>query len=294
MKRAYTWIVIVYAFACVAAVAAGLLISGQHPILVAAVADGVATVVVFAFSVRFNNSSMYDPYWSVAPVPIALFWVLGAGSGSVNRVRQIVVCLLVALWAVRLTANWALRWTGLQDEDWRYADRRRRHGRSYWIVSFLGIHLVPTVLVYLGCLSLYPVLGSGARPLGPLDLLAVVITGGAIWLEARADRELRRFRASKPDPDAVLATGVWSWCRHPNYTGEIAFWWGLFCFGLAADPRYWWTVVGPLAMVGLFAFISVPMMQERMMALRPAYADYRARTMALIPWPSGWFPRPRA
>lgn len=290
MKRAYTWIVVVYVLACLAALAAGLLLSGHHPLFVAAAADGVATAVVFAFSVRFNNSSVYDPYWSVAPLPIALYWALGAQPGGPSRVRQIVVCLLVAVWAMRLTTNWALRWRGLGDEDWRYADRRRRHGRAYWVISLLGIHLMPTVLVYLGCLSLYPALASGTRPLRPLDLVAVLVTGGAIWLETRADAELRRFRLTQPDRGQLLSSGVWSWCRHPNYLGEVSFWWGLFLFGLAADPGQWWIVVGPLAMTGLFTLVSVPMMEQRMLARRPAYAAYQARIPSLIPRPGRWRP----
>jgi steroid 5-alpha reductase family enzyme len=286
MKRAYTWIVVVYAFACLAALATGLLLSSRHPLLVAAAADAVATVSVFAFSLWFDNSSVYDPYWSVAPVFIGLYWALGAPPGSANLLRQVLVGLFVALWAGRLTANWALRWKGLRDEDWRYVDRRRKHGRAYWAVSFLGIHLMPTLLVYLGCLSLFPALASGSRPLGPLDLVAALVTGGAVWLEARADTELRRFRASDPEQGEVLCTGVWSWCRHPNYLGQVTFWWGLYLFGLAADPGQLWTVAGPLAITCLFCLVSIPMMEERMQARCPAFAAYQARIPALIPWPA--------
>jgi hypothetical protein len=37
------------------------------PIAFAGAADVLATVVVFLGSMLWNNSSMYDPYWSVAP-----------------------------------------------------------------------------------------------------------------------------------------------------------------------------------------------------------------------------------
>ena len=32
------------------------------------VADAIATVVVFIFSLIFKNASVYDPYWSVQPI----------------------------------------------------------------------------------------------------------------------------------------------------------------------------------------------------------------------------------
>ena len=44
----------------------------RHPILIAGCADIAATFVIFGFSTVFSNSSLYDPYWSVAPVPIVV------------------------------------------------------------------------------------------------------------------------------------------------------------------------------------------------------------------------------
>ena len=36
-----------------------------------------ATIIVYIFSVILNNSSLYDPFWSVAPVPIVIFLSMG-------------------------------------------------------------------------------------------------------------------------------------------------------------------------------------------------------------------------
>ena len=70
---------------------------------------------------------------------------------------------------------------------------------------------------------------------------------GAIWIEARADKQLRRFVSGNPAPGAILSDGLWSLCRHPNYFGEMGFWWGLTLFGLAADPSWWWTGIGAVS-----------------------------------------------
>jgi steroid 5-alpha reductase family enzyme len=86
----------------------------------------------------------------------------------------------------------------------------------------------------------------------------------------------------------VLDTGLWAVSRHPNYLGEVLFWWGLFLLGLAAGPGWGWTVVGPLAITALFAFVSVPWMDRRMLARHPAWAERLRRVPALLP-----FPRPR-
>lgn len=249
-----------------------------------AAADFAATVAIFSFSLRFQNSSVYDPYWSVAPVPIALY-LMFSSSGALSGFRPWLVMALVLWWAIRLTWNWLRRWQGLSHEDWRYQDIRARSGRAYWAVSFLGIHLMPTVVVFLGCLPLLAALGPSPSGLGLLDLLAFCVTAGAIWLESEADRQLVRFLRSHPAPGAFLDTGLWALCRHPNYLGEILFWWGLYLFGLAADPSCWWTLLGPVAVTLLFVFVSVPMMDQRMRARKPAYAAHMRACRALLPLP---------
>ena len=282
-RRSLLLCLLSYLVAGAAAVTVWWLAPGSSPLWVAALADLAGTVVVFAFSVALNNSSVYDPSWSVAPFPIGIYWLvrLGAGLGP----RQVVMLLLVLVWAVRLTYNWLRRWRGLADEDWRYADYRR-FGAAYWPISFLGFHLFPTVIVFFGCLSMVPALSTGARAIGILDLAALVLTGGAILVETVADRQLHRFLASTRKRGAILDTGLWSLTRHPNYFGEVTFWWGVYLFGLAANPSWWWTIAGPVAVTALFLGVSVPMMDRRMLARHPGYAQHMATRSGFLPWPS--------
>jgi steroid 5-alpha reductase family enzyme len=276
---------VAYAAALAAALAVGWALRGRHPVLVAAAADLVATGVVFAFSVRHDNSSLYDPYWSVAPIPIALYWAsLDGGGGS--GLRRAWVLAIVCLWGVRLTANQLARWGGLGDEDFRYAELRARSGRFYWPASLAGIHLLPTTWVFLGLLPAFPALAGTGRAWRALDAAAVVVTGGAVLLEAVADGQLRRFVRARGDPAAVLDSGAWALCRHPNYLGEILFWWGLFLSGVAAAPGRAWTMIGPLAITLLFVFVSVPWMDRRMAARHPGWVA-GLRIPALLPWPRG-------
>jgi len=258
-------------------------LAGEHSSFVAfAAADAAATVAVFIGSVLVNNSSMYDPYWSVAPMVIApaLAW-----QGNAPLFRKVLVVAVVLLWGARLTWNWTRGWSGLDHEDFRYVDLRKTTGKAYWIVSFFGLHFMPTVMVFLGCLSLFVALEKENAPLGPLDGLGVFVTLLAIGLEARADKELRIFRLTNKDPEKILDTGVWAHCRHPNYLGEVLFWWGLFCFGLAADPASWWVIVGPASINALFVFVSVPLMTKRALKRRAGYKERIQRVPALLPRP---------
>ena len=193
---------------------------------------------------------------------------------------------VVLAWAARLTGNQLARWGGLHDEDFRYAELRARSGRWYWPLSLAGVHLMPTTWVFLGLLATFPALAGPARPWNALDLAAVAVTGGAVLLESVADAQLRSFMRTRRNPAAVLDTGVWASCRHPNYLGEILFWWGLWLSGVAAAPGWaGWAVVGPLAITLLFVFVSVPWMDRRMASRHPAWGERLRTVPALVPWP---------
>ena len=118
----------VLAWVYVAALAVGtgvvLALDHWHPLTRLLVADLAATLTVFAASLTLDNTSVYDPYWSVAPFAIAIWWAAGDGVWSGSEIWGLV---LLGIWGARLTSNFLRGWPGLQHEDWRY-DAYRRHG----------------------------------------------------------------------------------------------------------------------------------------------------------------------
>jgi len=267
-----------YVLALGAAAAATLAVPAAHPLLKVALATVVGTLVVFGFSRGFDNTSVYDPYWSVAPMLAAVYLFAGPGAGGA---RSVVVLLLVTLWSWRLTLNWARSWKGLEHEDWRYSDIRKITGSAYWWASAFGLHLFPTIVVFLGLLPVHAALTSD-RPFGAFDVFAALVTAAAIAIETVADEQLSRFRR-RPSA-SVCNVGLWRYSRHPNYLGEIGFWVGLWLFGLAAGAP-WWSALGPIAMLGLFLFASIPLMERHLLGRRAGYAEHRARTSMLVFWP---------
>lgn len=272
-----------YVIAHVVAFAVAQAMAGQHPLLVVAVADTAATVAVFVFSRAFNNTSVYDPYWSVIPASIALWLALVPGGANGLTLRQGLVLALVLFYATRLTFNWARGWAGLTHEDWRYVDFRNKTGKLYWLVSFAALHFFPTVMVYLGILPLHAALVENPGGFGVLDVVAAVVTFGAVMIETIADEQLRNFRRAKQQGD-ICDVGLWSWSRHPNYFGEISFWVGLWLFGVSAGAP-WWAGAGVVAMIALFVGASIPMAEKRSISRRPHYAEHQRRVSMLIPLP---------
>ena len=234
-----------------------------------------SVAVTFAASLVVKNGSVFDPWWSVLP-PVAALHLVHAWTPLTAA------CVLVVLvWAARLTLNWAVGWRGLGHEDWRYLLMYERAPAPRWLVLLVGVPLVPAIFVTLGCLPLIPALTRGDS-LGFLGWLAAAVGFFAAGLELAADEQRRAYAAAKPG--ALMDTGLWRWCRHPNYLGEILFWVSLWLFGVAASPGdLAWTALGPLAIAGLFVFASIPMMDSRSAERRPGWSEYAARTPTLIP-----------
>jgi steroid 5-alpha reductase family enzyme len=265
-----------YVIAYVAGTTVVRALAGWPALEVLALADLVATVVVFVFSRAYNNSSVYDPYWSVAPPVLALGLTQGWSP------RALLILTIITIYAVRLTWNWARGWSGLGHEDWRYVDIRNKTGRLYWPAAFFGLHFFPSVMVFLGCLPLVYALGTGQPEVGLLDAVAALVTLGAIAIEGAADNQLRAYRQAQHGT-GICDQGLWRYSRHPNYFGELSFWLGLFLFGQAVGAPLW-TGVGIVAMIGLFVGASIPMAEKRSLARRPHYAEHQRTTSMLIPW----------
>jgi steroid 5-alpha reductase family enzyme len=98
-----------YIVALVVAVLVVRAVDPGHPLAALALGTVVATVVVFSVSVVSDNSSIYDPYWSVQPPAIAGYY-LWTGWDATDA-RQIIVTTLVFLYALRLTSNFYRDWS---------------------------------------------------------------------------------------------------------------------------------------------------------------------------------------
>ncbi len=240
------------------------------------VADVAATVVVFLFSLIFRNASVYDPYWSVQPIVIVIGYAISAKTLSVV---QILPLTAVLLWGVRLTANWAYTFYGLGHQDWRYTMLQEKTGKAYPLVNFVGIHLVPTLVVYACVLPVVftfaenPAFNAGAAVFFALSV-------GATVLQGVADVQMHRYRKNRNGP--FMRNGLWKYSRHPNYLGEILMWWGIALAYVCIAPQRWYLAAGAVANTLLFLLVSIPMADKRQ-SRKEGFDEYKRQTRMLLP-----------
>ena len=242
-------------------------------------ADVIATAATFVFSVLFQNASVYDPYWSVQPIVIGIGFAV---SGKPTAAGLIMLAAVI-VWGVRLTANWAYTFYGMQHQDWRYTMLKEKTGVFYPVINFVGIHLVPTLVVY-GCvLPLVFVLYYGAE-INALSVIFVAVSLFATVLQGTADVQMHKFRKAKREGKAsgFIRIGLWKYARHPNYLGEILMWWGIALAAIALMPSRWYLIAGAAANTLLFTFVSIPMAEKRQ-AKKEGFAEYKKQTRYLLP-----------
>ncbi len=271
-----------YAAAFLGSWAVIMLLQGRiDPLLLTFLADAAATVVVFIFSTAVGNASMYDPYWSAAPIAMAFFW--NSLSPNPYSAHNILILIAVCFWGVRLTLNWARGWEGLSHQDWRYSMLREKNPALFPLTNFFGIHLFPTLMVFLGLIPVYLSLTVRFQAMNILVILGFLISIGATVVEFIADEQMKRFRKQASSHE-YIDSGLWRYSRHPNYFGECTFWWGFWVFLVGVNANMWWTLFGPLSITLMFLFVSIPMAEGRILEKRPLYTEYREKVSMLLPW----------
>lgn len=248
-------------------------------------AYGLAFVAVLAVATVFwvvslirNDVSIVDSLWSLM---FLMMLGLYMSMGHLYGARAWLLLLMVAVWAVRLSAFIAVRNHG-EPEDHRYQTIRKNNEPHFRYKSLLIVFGLQAALA--GMIAL-PLLfaASGVSPLGWLDLVGVTLWCVGMFFEVVGDQQLKKFRSNKNNQGQVLNSGLWRLTRHPNYFGEFTLWWGFYCLALASGG--WWTIISPLLMTLLLLKVSgVTLLESSIQERRPAYAEYVRNTNSFFPW----------
>ncbi len=251
----------------------------------------LVTATFLLAQLRADNSLMdiaYGPIFLLAGLMST--WLLASHS-----FLTIIILGAITIWSSRLAYRIYRKNRG-QKEDVRYANWRTewsKRGRLYFVIrSYLQINLLQGVVILLVSLPLIlslaePNLNMTDQPLLylflPLGLL-VYITG--LTIESLADHQLDKFIARKKagtENAPIMTTGLFRYCRRPNYFGETLIWWGLALI-VCPLPFGYLAFVSPLLITYIVTKVTGPMLEKIFMERYPKeYQAYQAKTNYFIP-----------
>jgi steroid 5-alpha reductase family enzyme len=251
-------------------------------LLVAVILAAAVMAGVWFVAMRIRNAGIVDVAWAgTFGVLAAIYALAGRGYGP----RKILICSMMILWSLRLTAYLYRRVAGMHpEEDGRYQQLREAWSKNlgarlFWFFQLQGLlNVLLSVPVLLACLN--PELG----------LRWLEWVGAGIWViavagESLADRQLERFKADPRNRGSVCQSGLWYYSRHPNYFFEWLVWLSYFVFALAS-PFGYFTLYCPLLMLFfLFRVTGIPLTEEQAVRSKgDAYREYQQTTSAFVPW----------
>ena len=274
---------------------------------VLAIICGSGALYCFIVGELARNNSQMDKLWSI--LPIAYVWVV-AGMGGWNA-RLIVIAVIVTLWGIRLTFNFARKgaysikfWAGEEDYRWVVLRQNKILGnRVAWAAfDLFFISIYQNALVLAMTLPIVACMSS-TEPFGVLDYVFAAMAVSCLVLETVADEQQWKFHQKKkelaesglpreefPEPynKGFNTFGLWKMARHPNYFGEQAIWVCLYLFCISAKVTNYgvfnWSMFGCLFIILLFLGSSA--FGESVSSSKyPEYQYYQKEVSKYIPNP---------
>ena len=252
----------------------------------------VIAAACWVLSLLTKEFSWVDRVWSLAPPTYCLIVAIESGFQSA---RVTVMTVLVLLWSIRLTANFAVK-GGYQPggEDYRWAYMRGKLNKlQFQLLNVTFICPGQMAIILLFTAPIHQAWLHADQPLGWLDYLAIAVFLVLLGGESVADVQMLRFQKNKQRlRDAGLEVekpfmdeGLFRFSRHPNYFCEMGMWLVFYLFAISASGRVvHWTGLGFLLLIALFHG-SIRLTEEISSGKYPGYSDYQAAVPRLVPIP---------
>lgn len=248
--------------------------------------------LTFVIAHRLSLWKIVDITWGLGFVVIVLtgwgiFW-------QFQWVVQSVLVLLVVVWGLRLSVYLGIR-SYKTEEDARYVDLKENHHSLF--KAYINIFLSQALLSWIMCIPFYFYLPLKQEILSMETNLNILWIGttisvvGLIW-EWTADFQINYFKK----PKKLVTEGLWKYSRHPNYFGEILFWWGIWVGAhLITLPKYFrehyymaiagglLALISPLTITLIISFLTGPML-EKQMSHYEKWEAYKKKTPYIFPF----------
>lgn len=209
----------------------------------------------FLFAVIKKRNDFADIAWGLGFVLTSAVALLTL-TKWMESPRSILIVVLIGLWGLRLSSYLAIR-ISRTSEDARYVKMRNDWGESWLVQTYLKVFLLQTFL--LGLIAAGPLILIRDFHLQPLTLIDIVFASIAFFgflIEAIADYQKFIFKSNKDNKGKIIRSGLWKNSRHPNYFGEMLFWFSIAAFSVHNLNDLWWVWISPLILAFFLLKVS--------------------------------------
>lgn len=233
----------------------------------------------FLVSLKYERYDVIDVAWGPGFIMI-VFLSIYLREMSLDG-RSLLILLLVFLWGLRLLLH-NFRRNLRQGEDWRYHKWHDGKACKYSICTFFQVFMFQGALMLIISLPLAYSLSLIYLPMYDINYFGLALALFGLALEAVADYQRAEFLAKKINKNKLMMKGFWHFSRHPNYLGEIIFWWGIY-FLVWGLPNSWMLIVAPLTVTYTLVFVS-GLPTEKKYGKRKEFIEYKRKTSPLFLW----------
>lgn len=228
-----------------------------------------------------DDYSVIDICWGLGFIALATTVLTLHNNIPTNT--HVIILGLVIVWALRLSGYILYRNLN-KGEDSRYRQWREEWGEKAALNFYVRVYLLQSLLCMMVGSGLWITLAQEDLAWNGFSLAGLLLSLFAFSYEALADYQKDQFKKDPKNAGKPCRQGLWYYSRHPNYFGEMLFWWGIFLFSIST-PYWYITWIGPALLVFFLIKVSgIPMIKEAH-EKNPNYHDYLKETNALIPWP---------
>jgi steroid 5-alpha reductase family enzyme len=199
--------------------------------------------------------------------------------------EKLTFTILIAAHGLAISSYLIIREYG-HSEDKRWSRLREKVGHHFWWLSYFIVFMPAVFINLLMGTMIYAFDNAPKSDINSLLYylgISSMIFGGLFGV--LADIQKYYFQSNKRNEGKLLEKGLWSITRHPNYFGNVVFWWGVYFVNFSAGIL--WTFSCPVIFTFLMLFVTGIPVNERLSQEEygEQYKDYQNRVPVFIPNP---------
>lgn len=252
--------------------------------------ENVLRVVILAFLIQwvayipayvFQTEKFYDLTGSLTYLSVTWYaLILASGDFASANVTNIVIVLLISLWALRLGSFLFMR-IHKDGEDKRFRTIKPSATQFFMTWTLQGLWVSLCSMCALTAIS-----SDGGVVVNAMFYFGLGLFVLGFSTEIVADNQKSKFRSFPENRDKFITTGLWAKSRHPNYFGEIVLWTGIAVMSFSSlEGWQYLTLISPIFTYILLVYVSGVRMLEARADKKwgddEDYIKYKSETPAL-------------